>query len=476
MLNELKSNKKRTWILLGVTSLIVVSLAGIVWSDLSDIEATEEATNGVKRSIMDADRRISQIPAIESRVLRERLVVDQYAKILPSDDQINHFVDTITEYANESGIEIHQLDDQSARTLSRKKSREPFVKIIYKLVAKGTVSEFLDFLHLFETYDRFVRVTGLDIKTEAALSEDAANQRHALDLQLETYVYNRKGASADKVNIVNAEAKTAHIRKTEDLGEALTLTRFDFKPNPQRRDPFIDPRHTAGSAASVPSRAAKEVTARFTELTSELERISDAIGDGNSARLDLVQRIEFTRRVRTELQKLSSEVATAEKSNVFAETALEGRFQTEVVEPLRRLVASHGSGEADALMEQELRAEVARLTKLFDRGDYESVLAATGTLLGSESKLVKADKNQSSMKKLRNLRERATNRSEFAKKPLKLGGMVFQPSNPDRAIIIVNDRAYSQGESIDDETTVRTIRPGLVTFVYRTEEINRRVD
>ncbi len=89
---------------------------------------------------------------------------------------------------------------------------------------------------------------------------------------------------------------------------------------------------------------------------------------------------------------------------------------------------------------------------------------------------VKADKNQSSMKKLRNLRERATNRSEFAKKPLKLGGMVFQPSNPDRAIIIVNDRAYSQGESIDDETTVRTIRPGLVTFVYRTEEINRRVD
>ena len=476
MLNELKSNRKQTWILLGGTALLVLSLSGVVWNDISHIGDVEEQIAGVERQVQDADQRISKIPAIESRVLHERLVVDTYAKILPSDDQINHFVDTITEFANESGIEIHQLDDQSARSRGRKKSREPFVKIIYKLVVKGSVEQFLDFLHAFETYDRFVKVTQLDIATEANTDEPRAGQRHAISLELETYVYNPKGASADPVRIVNAEAKTAQILKTEDLGEPLTLARFEFEPDSDRRDAFIDPRRSKSAPAVAEEGPSATLAARFEELTSGLARIQEALDKGATAKLDLVQRIDFARRIGTEIENFSKSVATVEVKKIFSGTSLEERFRAEIDVPFRKLLAAHGSKGAQGLMEQELGAEVSRLMQLFAKKEYDAVVTATSTLLAVAPGQEISAGMRAHLEKLEALRMRSIARSEFSKKGLSVAGMVFQPSNPDRAVVIVNDRAYSQGESIDDETTVRTIRPGLVTFVFKTEEIEHRLD
>ena len=65
---------------------------------------------------------------------------------------------------------------------------------------------------------------------------------------------------------------------------------------------------------------------------------------------------------------------------------------------------------------------------------------------------------------------------EFAQIELEFAGFVLPGNDPTRSVAIINGRAYSKGDRIDEALDVREVRPAEVVFHYRGENIVRKYE
>ena len=116
-----KPGKKVAWIIAGSSFLVVLLCAAVVVMDHKKMGEERGSIDGLRTQISKAESRIRAIPDLETRVLRERAKVKENVKILPSDNDINTFVEKISEFAKAAGVEIMSLDDKSAKTRNQRK-------------------------------------------------------------------------------------------------------------------------------------------------------------------------------------------------------------------------------------------------------------------------------------------------------------------------------------------------------------------
>jgi Tfp pilus assembly protein PilO len=476
-----KPGKKTAWIIVGVACAMVLGCAGVVYLDVKKMGEEKEASEGLKSQIAKADARLRAIPDLELRVLRERTRVKEQVKILPDDNDINNFVDKISEFAKTSGVEIESLDDKSAKTRQARKATETFVRIIYKLAARGTFAQFVDFVNRFETHDRFVSVNSFTVKSDSksGVKKDGgadAPAQHSVDVEIETYVYNaNQGPEKPPVDIQNADQKLAKILRTEPVQGVLALDRYAYVAHPERRDPFADPRREEGQKVEVKSEENSEADAKLlAELTEELKKVTDAVGN-ESGIADLVTRIEYSKRLNSQIAAFKDKVADVRKNEkAFTTKDARSAFASRVEQPLLKLLGSRTATTPD-IMAQEIESQYVKMAAAFEQKRHAEVLAAAKTLL--DTRPGEADAVLAKLfDKVAILAHRAEARHEFEQKTLKFSGLVFKPSDPQKAVIIINDKAYAAGDVMDDGVVVRSIDPGKVVFLYKREEIVASMD
>lgn len=478
MLNSIRKIKKKAWIVIGVSAGLVLASAGVVYMDYQAIGEEEQAIEGVIAQNQAADRRIGQIRNIEDRVLRERYRVGEYVKVLPDDKEINDLVKKISEFSASSGVEITKLDDSAARSRGRKKAATAFEEAAYKLDLRGTLSEFLDFMHRFETHDRFIKVKSFSISNDQSgrNSEQSGPPRHSIEMTLETYVYN-PGKGAQQVDIVNAQKRSLALLEGAPITESLELETYDYMPQPDRRDLFADPRLAADVSAENQRVAAQNVEEQkklLDEMKSRFDAIRTALEE-EALITSFVKKVEFGRQVSDEMAKLAVDIDNAKKSALFREKSLADMFQRDILKPFDVLYAERKKADERGLAQRELKVELAHMQTAFDAGRHDEVVSSARALLTAKTS-TDGEEIAAIFARIEQLGARAQARVEFAEIPIELKGYVFEPAHPERAVVIINDRAYSQGEVLADGVIVGRIDLSRVTFVYKDEVIEKPLD
>ncbi|MCB9833249.1 MAG: type 4a pilus biogenesis protein PilO [Planctomycetes bacterium] len=478
MLNSIRKVKKKAWIVIGVSAAFVLASAGVVYMDIKSIGEEELATQAAAMQNQAADRRIAQIRNIEDRVLRERYRVGEYVKVLPDDKEINDFVQKISEFSAASGVEITKLDDSAARSRGRKKAASAFEEAAYKLLLDGTLSEFLDFMHRFETHDRFIKVKSFAIKNQqsAAQGEVEGPQRHSIEMTLETYVYN-PGKGAQQVDIMNADKRSLALLETEPIADSLELETYDYLPQPERRDPFADPRLKAEVSAENQRIAAQNVEEQKKTLDGLLDRfaaIRKAL-DEEGLITSFVKKVEFGRQLSDQMAKLAVEIESAHKNATFRDKALAESFQRDLAQPFGVLYGERKKVDERGLAQRELKVELEHMNAAFTAGRYEEVVGSARAIMAAKT-AANGEEVAKIFREIEYLAGRAQARVEFASIQLELKGYVFEPDRPERAVVIINDRAYSRGEVLADGVIVGRIDLSRVVFLYKDEEIEKPLD
>ena len=477
-----KPGKKVAWIIAGSSFLVVLLCAAVVVMDHKKMGEERGSIDGLRTQISKAESRIRAIPDLETRVLRERAKVKENVKILPSDNDINTFVEKISEFAKAAGVEIMSLDDKSAKTRNQRKQVETFVRIVYKMSVKGTFAQFLDFVNRFENHDRFVAVNSYSIRADSkaanAKSKDGKEEAtvfpHEIDLEVETYQYSVAASAKPPVDILNADQKLAKALREKPADGSLEVARYAWQPRPERRDPFADPRKAQNAPVEAKSEAPlEEELKRLEEIEAGFKKLSDALAKEPEVK-DLVQRIEYQKRLNQAIVEFREKLLKLKKDEPFTAKEARARFAKNVDEPFAKILAERPD-DVPELLAQEIEMQVEKMQADFDAGRHESVAASGRALL--ETKPAKTDEALAALfARADALTRRSDARIEFAKKSLAFGGLVYKHSNPRTAVVIINERAYSIGDVLDDGVVVKSIDPAKVVFLYKKEEITTSLD
>ena len=150
----LSITNRRQQVLFGsiVCGVAVLGLLGwLIYSDMEEIKETQKSSQTMQGKIRKAEADINTIADFEEQVLILRERVKEYVRILPDDTEIHEFVDKLTQFAQEAGVDLVQLDDTGAqrRAGPKSKKKEAFERVVYKLKLRSPTDSLLRFLSLF---------------------------------------------------------------------------------------------------------------------------------------------------------------------------------------------------------------------------------------------------------------------------------------------------------------------------------------
>jgi Tfp pilus assembly protein PilO len=241
-----KLNEKQLLLVTIAGSLLfVIGFCGLIYWDLDRIyaaeiteenpeaaEITDQEEWGELRHIQEIEKQIEvaraeaeKIPQREQDVIVYREIVARDAAILPSEDEVNRLAVTIGDFERMAGVTLTRVSDLNT---SMGKGAA-IARIPIKLQLSGTFEETLKFINLFENLDRIVNVTQFNISGGRAKDTDAdGNPRHAVTLDLETFMYSSKAGLAKPV-------EEGRVRREVPAAGAHQPARPAGRPAPPRR-------------------------------------------------------------------------------------------------------------------------------------------------------------------------------------------------------------------------------------------------
>ncbi|MBU0755017.1 MAG: type 4a pilus biogenesis protein PilO [Planctomycetes bacterium] len=158
-----KARWNRNWILtVAITVAVILGSGGLSYWIYDEYQKTKEEENDLQSQIETAKVKRDKVPGLESEVIKLRENVKEYVKILPDTKEVNEFVKKLSDFANQSGVELVSLKDD--KRSGRKKTQEVFDKESFRLELTGNVFEFLKFISLIENYERFITISEISVK------------------------------------------------------------------------------------------------------------------------------------------------------------------------------------------------------------------------------------------------------------------------------------------------------------------------
>lgn len=478
--------RKKIMIGSGAAVVLVLGLFGYLswtsWNDLQDVE--QEISDLEKRNDRD-EAELQMLPRVEQEVLVLRQQVRKMAAILPDDDEVNAFVDKLTQFAERAGVRVQRLEETDAqRRLSnrRRGAQEAIERVTYKVDFLGLMPHIIQFMDQFENgYERFVRVTEFSIsRTKSRATGDLEPEQvvkipHKVEMTLETYVYTPRTKGQKIVNIRNEEQKLDKLRREgrlEGLGEDVELAVYDFQPDEDLRDPFVDPRmlRLAGLEVTEEERRAQEKT--LAGLQEQLEEIRNRIAHEGQI-TNTVELFQYQQETDELLGDLAQEVEKRVQKKFFTAEKLAEEFQAEILSPVRHLAEARKVSRRGILAE-DLRRQVDELEALLEAGNYEEVVARYGHLDEARDETIDDAALAEEFRRADTLRARAQAHLDFEQLDLKIAGAICHNTDPAKSVVIINSQSFSPGETVEPGLIVKAIDPGFVEFSFRGVRMMRR--
>jgi len=422
------------------------------------IARDEEA--GLRKQMELAEVKIARIPDLEVDVICLRENLSHSVRILPNSTEVNAFVKKLNDFADEAGVSIHTLDNP----IDRSKNKDGFDKVIYKAELVANLHQFLKFLALAEGWERFVRVTKMQMKG-GDWNDDMAREDvfHDISVELETYSYHGSDDASTLVSIPNYDRRVEQIqdeillRRSENRVETYTLVE-----NPLRRDVLVDPRHRVSDEVEGgwPYPDQKAAVDLLVELATDLGALTQSL---QSPDVNFIRRLEIETEIDKKLVQLKDELAKAMEPEAVTDLSLKRRIERDVRPVVQALVARDPDVTARATV-TDLRRFRDEMRELVTQGHFTLVLKKHQTIKGRvDGKNLTAEAAQLLQEIDRSALE-AEVAIDFSGKKLDIRGAIVANSG---SVVVVNDRVLHEGDPLEDDLVVHRIAPDRIEFRYR---------
>ena len=444
----------------------VGSLAGAGAAGYFLYEEYKQARNqeaNLRKQIELADIKIKRIPSLETDVICLRENLSELVKILPTSKEVNEFVNKLNDFSLESGVQITALTPPSkSRNISKKK--DVFDKVIYKLSMTANIEQFLAFLSLCEGWERFVRVTSMQV-VGGDWEDDMAREDvvHAIMVELESYAYQGGDDASKSTTILNYDKRRDVLRDEIVSRRAeIRVERYTLVPNPMRRDPFVDPRRRLidDSDGGLPYPEQKALVEHLLARAEELRVLGEAVKDpGNN----FIRRLELETEIDQKSQALKDDLDKVLASRAVTDHALKRRVERDVIPVVQGLLGRDSTANAAATLE-DLQRYLKDMVLLKEKGEYEAVLRKYEIIVGR----VDPDSLDQQGAALLQLINKAALQAEvaldFAKKDIEIRGAIVADSG---SVVVVNGHVLQEGDALEDGLVIHHIASDRIEFEFR---------
>ena len=206
-----------------ITAVLLYALIGAgIWWRAEQVQVEGAAIDALLAEIQQAEQEVALLPALEKEVRGLRAELADAVRILPAKQELNDFVRTVSQFAQEAGVKLLIFQPTDAAMTGA------FSRHEYKLELTATLWQFLAFMNLFENHKRFISIREFALSARRATPPGAQDQIHRMSLVLESYAYTGSLEHA-------ASAGTGTAKPAEAAG-------YTFLGARGRRDVFVDPR------------------------------------------------------------------------------------------------------------------------------------------------------------------------------------------------------------------------------------------
>ncbi len=455
--------EKQIMLTIGISGVLLSAAAfgGVYWTN-GWIEEENVRIKTLDKKIADAEKKKARIPKDENDVVILRENVAEYVKILPERTELTNFTRTVNSFTQNSGVAVTSL--QPANRRGGKKSA--FRQYQYNLSFTGSLWQFMKFMNMFESYNRFVKITNFRLVAGKVLDEAPENVIHTFSMSVVTYTYN-KAAGKKPVTIPNYNAKRDRLREEiYRARQAIRIEKYAFRGQRARRDVWVDPRVDPREVLNdgIPL---QEQLARIEKLQAELESIRDKHAQSLKTSVLLV-RFEMARDVQKRLTKLGEAIEETEARSTIRYRPYVLKFQREIREPYealsKKIFKEKGKQGPVGIPLSELTA----IRKFMEDALIEGRLADAVDrfeLVREKLSFPPGDERSTVAKRLQDLYRKAKIAQDFSHLDLKLSGIILIDAGLSTAII--NGKTYTEGDALGDSLFLKEIGAEYTEFLYR---------
>lgn len=461
-------NEKKILISIAAGTLVIAAALGYgVYYTFGAIEEQETAANTKREEIAVARKKVDEVVKMEDRVIVLRESVRGLASVLPTQKEVDEFVTQIAETKGESGIRLSAMTNKLTQG-GRQTQNRVFDKISYQIGLKGSLWQFLEFLHRVESFQRFVTIPRIKI-TGGQRDKALVDVSHAFEIDVETFVYNPTRAGQME-HVPNYDKRREHLK--EEISSEIVAyeqSAIEFTGARGRRDIFVDPRMPeTGDGKGQPVEKQQEVVAKLRTRVDEITKIFERINQSQS----YIERFELRKELEELVPKVGSEIDTTNKEGIVTYPLLVRTFQNEVKDRYKKI--------ADAVMktpaeygpsEKELANIVGRVRETLQNGRLREAVEAAKPVLEKAALIEKDPAKRTYIAELRKLDHDAKVAEKFEQKKVVIGGIVLYE---ERKAALVNGRTVEPGDLLDDDLTIADIHEDGVTFVLDNVSITKK--
>lgn len=480
-----KLSEKQLLLLTIAGSLVfVLGFCGLIYWDLDRIyaaeiteenpeaaEITEPEQWGELRHIQEIQKEIEvaraeaeQIPKREQDVIVYREIVARDAAILPSEDEVNRLAVTIGDFERMAGVTLTRVTDLNTSSAKG----EAIAKIPIKLQLTGTFDETLKFINLFETLDRIVNVTSFSIAGGRAEDRDAdGNPRHAVNLDLVTFMYTKSAGLAKPVEISNYERRKNDpvIQKLIRQKKAAFVEKYQLQSRINRRDPLVDPRRSVDELpAGLDEQDAEDQQRLTNKLKFDVEMLKDDVRQERfyARNKKYVPLAQIAKVIDDKLAQLELDVRQADARITIPE--LREVLHDDIVAPFQELKAERDMTDRPVLVSYEtVRDFRDKLNQALAAYEYAKAVEIYDSFERFVRDLEIAEDAQELVAEMKAAKRQAQVSLDFERLKLVYSGSILQPNG---SVVIVNGKALRVGGYVDPEARCRIVEITKDYVVY----------
>jgi len=457
---------KRWWIgILAGGGVLALAMGGLIWHTQKSLEERRVKIAGLRTEIANSRKLLTGTSMLEREVIVLRETENKIKEILPDEEDLNNMVRRLREFEEDSGVRITGLKKKDdSRAAARNAPKEQFKKVAYSVTLEADAFQLLSFFDEIESHARFMSIPIFKLTAATRRKvEETGIAAHKVQADVETYVYEPQDVP-DAVKIEGYERKRELL-----LGEinrrrqALTVPSYEFRGERGRRDPWIDPRVPAASGGDTLS--LEQQLAMVEKLITTLEEIDrkiELVAEADNIIVEMTERADLEGLV----ADLEEELRRIEEQNAISIPIAMRRLEREVLEPLEelrtRIEIERPIGGPDLTALTELAETMGSHLK---ESEYRLAIEAYRPF-ESELPLAEEDpERRSIVRNCRKLAHLATVALEFDERPMEIDGIAIMEGTA--PLILIDGETYQEGDLLDDELMIRSVRTSEVEFIYR---------
>jgi Tfp pilus assembly protein PilO len=462
---------RRTWLsIAGASALGMAGVGWMIWTEHDSIE-TARADVAAMRAEIDAARKLlGGTAALEREVIVMRETEEAIEEILPDEQDVNNFVRDLRRFEEDSGVRITGLKRKDQT--SQKKQGDAFDKVVYEVTFEADAFQLLAFVDLIESHARFTRVPSFSLQAAPRKQvEDKGAPAHKVKLEVETYVYRRQEGPAPAKIEGYARKRELLLGEISRHRQALAIDTYRYRGARGRRDPWVDPRIPVASQdpSALPVQEQSQIVDDLIARVGEVQALWADVQAATTVVIEMQLRAELEPKLAALEEEVRRHGAEGTISFKPAQRRLELDVQQPLVEMRQALIASTGGNGPTV---DELRELLATMKRHLAAGEPELSLHAYATVEPNLDFAAEDPLRKGLVDALRRASEEARILSDFARLDVKIQGVLIADGTP--PVALINGRAISEGDLVNDELVVRGIRQGEIEFIFRGVKVLRR--